>query len=300
MSNKLPYKGDPSDVLQLFPKYNLQVLCCRHWWLKNWEFKDLSFPYWRIYYNENSGASVMYNNELIKIEPNRIIMIAPNTSYSTRLFGNSIPKSGYSFNGGRITKHYQPAEQDNARVAHHLFVHFNIGMPFDNVSPNIFCFELTDHLLEKIKIIRQFLLFEHQNFSFYTSLTIQSLILDLLNMLPSESWNLVSNDYRIQDTLSFIENNLNSDLSNPVLSERTNMAVNSFTRLFTEEMHLSPQKYVQNKRIDQACILLHHSNMSIEEIAATTGFYDRFHLSRIFKKWTGTSPAKYKKDFSMG
>ena len=76
------------------------------------------------------------------------------------------------------------------------------------------------------------------------------------------------------------------------------MAINSFTRLFAKEIGMAPQQYVQNKRIAQASILLHHSNLSIEEIALETGFYDRFHFTKTFKKWTGTSPARYKRQHS--
>lgn len=52
---KIPDKGDPSDIIQLFPRYNLQLHCCRYWWLQHWEFKELSFPYWRIYHNSYQG-----------------------------------------------------------------------------------------------------------------------------------------------------------------------------------------------------------------------------------------------------
>ena len=60
---KVPDVGDPSDVLQLFPKFNLQLLCCRNWWLKRWEFRELSYPYWRIYHNSSVGAVITYENQ---------------------------------------------------------------------------------------------------------------------------------------------------------------------------------------------------------------------------------------------
>ena len=59
--SKVPDRGDPSDVLQLFPRFNLQVLCCRYWWLKRWEFRELSYPYWRVYHNSREGAVINFN-----------------------------------------------------------------------------------------------------------------------------------------------------------------------------------------------------------------------------------------------
>lgn len=102
ISPKVPDKGDPSDVLQTFPNYNIQLHCCRYWWLQRWEFKELSFPYWRIYHNSRPGAAVIYNGREYTLTPDKIIMIAPNTSYATRLFNHIIPKTGYSLKGGRI------------------------------------------------------------------------------------------------------------------------------------------------------------------------------------------------------
>jgi len=83
---KVPDKGDPSDILQIFPNFNLQLLCCRYWWLRKWEFQELSFPYWRIYHNNKEGAVITYNGNEYALTPDRIMIIAPNTSYATRLF----------------------------------------------------------------------------------------------------------------------------------------------------------------------------------------------------------------------
>lgn len=48
-------------------------------------------------------------------------------------------------------------------------------------------------------------------------------------------------------------------------------------------------------RIKLAKKMLRNSNDSIEDIAEAAGFSSRSHLSEIFRKHTGTSPAKYRK-----
>ncbi len=296
---KIPDKGDPSDILQLFPKYNLQLLCCRYWWLQKWEFMELSFPYWRIYHNDQPGAVIINSGKEYELTPDKIIMIAPNTSYATRLYNHSIPKTGYSLKGGRVNSTLTGKELNEKKYISHLFIHFNIGIPYDNVSPGIFIFYLTEHFQKKIQIIKDFLDDEYTQFSFYTSLAIQSLVVDLLMELPESSWNLTTTNHRILEVLSHIDNNVNTDLTNSKLAEKTRLATNAFIRLFADETGISPQKYVKNKRIDKACILLHHSNLTIDEVAEKTGFADRYHFSRNFKIITGISPARYKKEFGM-
>ena len=294
-----PEKGDPSNVVQLFPNYNIQLLCCRHWWLQNWEHTELSFPYWRIYHNNKEGAKVIYNEKEHKLTPNQIILIAPNTSYATRLYNNIIPNEGYSFAGGPVFSDFDQQKRSTRSYLLHFFIHFNIGFPYDNISPGVFNFELTDHLLTKLKLIKDHLNYNNKSFSFHTSLVIKSLITDILSDLPESNWNLISNDHRIISILRYIEGSLADELSNPTLAEKAKMATNAFIRLFSSEVGVSVQKYIRNKRIDRACIMLHHSNLSIDEIAQKTGFADRYHFSRIFKQSTGISPARYKKQFGM-
>ncbi|MFA9392154.1 MAG: helix-turn-helix domain-containing protein [Prolixibacteraceae bacterium] len=296
--SKIPDKGDPSDILQLFPKYNLQLLCCRYWWLTKWEFSELSFPYWRIYHNTQHGAFLNHNGITHALSPDKIYVIAPNTSYSTYLFDHEIPQNTFAFEGGRIGEKAGIQNKDKPFIDH-LFIHFNIGMPYDNVSPGIFTFDVNDHLKKKIRIITRHLNVNSTQFSFYPFLAIQSLIGDLLTEIDESNWDLPSNDNRILNVLSYIENHIAENLTNQELSALCHLAPNSFTRLFLAEVGVSPQRYVKKKRINSACILLHYSIHSIEEISSRIGFANRYHFTRIFTQTIGISPAKYRREFGM-
>ncbi|MBS2214014.1 helix-turn-helix transcriptional regulator [Carboxylicivirga mesophila] len=290
-----PLKGDPSEIIQVFPKYEIQIHCCRYWWLQNWEFNNLSFPFWRVYHNSFEGAAIIYNDQRIPITPDKLILIAPNTSYSTYMYNNPIPQSGYSLKGGRVS-HMSPS---NEQYLLHLFIHFNLGMPYDNATPGVHSLPINKELDTMLSAIKKHLNYEHSKFSFYSTLAINTIVNHLLSKLPEESWDDTTGDHRIITVIKYIERQLISDLSNPKLAGIAKMATNAFTRLFTKEKGISPQQYVKKKRIDKACILLHHSHMSIEEIASACGFADRYHFTRIFSKITDYSPAKYKKEFSI-
>jgi len=73
------------------------------------------------------------------------------------------------------------------------------------------------------------------------------------------------------------------------------MATNSFSRLFKEHTGDTLQYFIRKKRVNKACLMLLHSNNSIDEIAEITGFANRYHFTRIFKKIRGYTPAKYRK-----
>jgi len=292
------YTGDPSEIIQSFPKLNLQVLCCRYWWIKNWEHRGLSFPYWRIYNNVQEGAFMEYNRQTYEMKPDTLYLIAPNTNYSSRLYNNIIPDEGYQLNGGRIseTTPERLSDLENQGAIEHLFIHFTLGYPYDNVAPGIYPFSMNEQFENKIKQIRKYLTKNVAQFNFTIFLTIQSLIYELLFNMGEENWNYPIRDVRIAKVISYIENNIRIDFSNELLANMANMATNAFARLFKEDTGITLQSFIKSKRIQTACILLLHSDQSIDDIAEKTGFANRYHFTRVFNKITGTSPGKYRKD----
>ncbi len=292
------YTGDPSEIIQSFPKFNLQMHCCRYWWIKNWEHKGLSFPYWRIYSNVQKGAFMEYKQQIHEMQPNMLYLIAPNTNYSSRLYNNLIPDEGYNLTGGRISDNTKKENKELIKegAIEHLFIHFTLGYPYDSVSPGIYTFLLNKHLESKVKLLRNYLTKNVAQFDFTIFLTIQSLICDLLFDMGEEVWKYPVRDVRIVKVISHIENNINKEFSNELLAGMANMATNAFSRLFKEYTGDTLQNFIKKKRIHSACLLLLHSNLSIDEIAEKTGFANRYHFTRIFSKVTGNAPAKYKKD----
>lgn len=292
------HTGDPSEIIQSFPKFNLQMHCCRYWWIKNWEHKNLSFPYWRIYNNVQKGAFMEYNGQIHEMHPNTLYLIAPNTNYSSRLYDNSIPNEGYNLTGGRIS---ETTKKENRTLLkegaiEHLFIHFTLGYPYDNISPGIYTFHMDKHLKNKIKRLRNYLTKNVAQFNFTIFLTIQSLICELLSGLSENEWKYPVRDVRIAKVISYIENNISKEFSNESLAGIANMATNAFSRLFKEYTGETLQNFVKKKRINSACLLLLHSDLSIDEIAEKTGFANRYHFTRIFSRIMGNAPARYKKD----
>lgn len=57
----------------------------------------------------------------------------------------------------------------------------------------------------------------------------------------------------------------------------------------------SPMAALREMRIEAAKGLLLRTGMTVEEISASTGFADAFHLSRVFKQLTGEPPQAYRR-----
>lgn len=98
----------------------------------------------------------------------------------------------------------------------------------------------------------------------------------------------------IQKTLNQINLNLTSDLSLKTLSEMSNISAGYLSTLFKKETGMTLTDYVNKKRIDHALLLLNATNLQIQTIAAHCGINDMNYFTRIFKKFMGMTPKKYR------
>lgn len=69
----------------------------------------------------------------------------------------------------------------------------------------------------------------------------------------------------------------------------------TFKRDFEICYHISPGKWLTQKRLEYAKYLLDTSNLNINEIAYDSGFENVTHFSRVFKEKYGVAPLPYRK-----
>lgn len=289
-----PLKYDPWEFQQQIANFKVTVHCCRYWMLSEWECENMAFPFWRLYHSRLGNSYVTFHDQNFHLEAGKMVLIPPFTSFSTRLHNSSTLLHGESIKGIRIQNVTQIAELAKSGLTDQLFVHFNLGYPYDNVHAGIYEIPVTDEWLEKIRQIETQRLTEPNVIDFRSNLRIVELILYALQNLSSMFRFIPEVDSRIQGVVRYIDANLDQSLTNEKLSMMANMAVNSFARLFKGNMKISVQKFIQKRRIDSAIILLHHSDLSIEEIAVRCGFFDRRHFSRVFKTLIAISPGLYR------
>lgn len=65
-------------------------------------------------------------------------------------------------------------------------------------------------------------------------------------------------------------------------------------KLFRGATGLSPVAFVQRRRIQHACALLRGGGLSIKEIAEASGFSSVPFFHRVFRRWTQTTPGRYR------
>lgn len=288
-------KGDPSVIQQTFSSVRLKLWCCRFWQLQNWNTTDMAFPYWRIYWNKNHGGIIGYNQKEYIMSPDILYIIAPNTPYFSHY---SSTKKTHIIAEGVQGKRVDEGENEEFLASYsllHLYIHFNLGIPFDYVKEGIYSLELSSFQKEKLENLTQYLK-KGNTFDFSTTMYLQSIIFEFIAQLNPSLWSACRMDSRVLTVIRYIDRNINQNHTNEDLASLVYMAPNSFARLFHSTMQVSLQFFIKQRKINNACGLFDHNDISIEAVAQQLGFADRYHFSRIFKQIRGISPGEYCKE----
>jgi AraC-like DNA-binding protein len=247
------------------PDIKILIVDCVHLG-RFWNSPDLSAPYWRFYWNNGDGASVWLDGKGHPLTPSEIILIPPNTHFSSSC----------------------------KKEPMHFYIHFTAGQPFADISPRIIRIshgkEIHGIIMEAVKLVAR-----NKSGSVNLSIVALMLILYGLKNVQVSSTSEKKLDSRIVSAMKMIDDSISTPPSNNVIAGKLSMSTNAFLRLFRESVGTSPQLYSRTKRIEKACILLHYSELDIKQIASETGFCDRFHFSRVFKKLRKVGPSEFRR-----
>ncbi|MGL1894491.1 MAG: AraC family transcriptional regulator [Spirochaetaceae bacterium] len=91
-----------------------------------------------------------------------------------------------------------------------------------------------------------------------------------------------------------ISHNIYSNLTIDEMSHLCHLSTSSYKRKFKEVFNETPQKYIVNKKIEKAAVLLKNSNLRVSEIAYEIGFDSLSTFNRNFVKTFNISPSNYR------
>ena len=98
----------------------------------------------------------------------------------------------------------------------------------------------------------------------------------------------------IKTAIEFMKKHFHEKITLQTLGNLTGYTPNHFQRIFTEVMEISPQKYLENLRIEHAKYLLAKNETSLADIAYLCGFSTQPYFSQLFKRTTLLSPSEFR------
>ena len=94
--------------------------------------------------------------------------------------------------------------------------------------------------------------------------------------------------------LEYIQANLAGDLHLQELAEIADLSTFHFAKLFKRSTGSSPHQFVLQRRLERAKELLRNPHISLSEVSLRAGFADQSHLSNVFRRYVGLTPARFR------
>lgn len=102
--------------------------------------------------------------------------------------------------------------------------------------------------------------------------------------------------YRLKRVLDHIADNLAEDLSLSQLAAVAGMSPHYFAEMFRQSTGRAPHQYVLLQRIERAKQSLRDPRRSVIEAGLDAGFHNPSHFARMFRKFVGASPSRFRSE----
>ncbi|MCM8537508.1 MAG: AraC family transcriptional regulator [Lentisphaeraceae bacterium] len=102
---------------------------------------------------------------------------------------------------------------------------------------------------------------------------------------------------QLSKVLRYIQENFEKQLEVSELAEMVNLSISQFERRFKKLLNMTPIKFINKVRVDNACEMLLKTNNTLSAIAYDCGFYDHSYFTKQFKKKMGKTPNDYRSEY---
>lgn len=244
--------------------FQLELYQAAYLALTDWTSSRSFGNFWHLYWNSRAGASVFFAGKEYPFKSTHVYLIPAHTLFSTRL----------------------------RRPVDHFYVDFSINAHFSHLKYGIYSMDaaylksrLPDFIRTKDFQLRKSILY--------------SMLWHYLSEISPEKYRTEEQeklDRRIAQTIAIMEREIQDSPTMRKISKRVGMSTTNFYQLFHQETNKTPLEFMMQLRMARASFLLCHTDENIDEIAFQSGFADRYHFSKYFKKKTGATPVEFRRN----
>jgi AraC family transcriptional regulator len=101
--------------------------------------------------------------------------------------------------------------------------------------------------------------------------------------------------WQVRRVTAHIDEHLSGCIQCEDLSALANLSLSHFMRAFRDSFGCPPHTYLMKRRMQRAQGLMLTTSTSLGQIALECGFADQSHLSRLFQRFVGESPAAWRR-----
>jgi AraC-like DNA-binding protein len=101
--------------------------------------------------------------------------------------------------------------------------------------------------------------------------------------------------WQVNRLKAYIAEQISAPISLEELAQLVKLSTSYFSTAFKVSFGISPHSYIIAQRVEFAKHRMSSSDASLSEIALDCGLSDQAHLSRVFRRSTGTTPSAWRR-----
>lgn len=240
----------------------------------DWPSLPHAHPFTELFYIINGKGEFWIDNERISVSSNDLIIINPNVEHTEKAMTNApMEYIVFGVDGLACTFH----ETEN-------YGHFSYT-------------SVQNRLIYLSRLMMQEFMEKEPGFDVICQNILQVLFLYIsreqqISLRAADNF-LLSRECAAAKR--YMDANYSKNITLDTLAEITHTNKYYLAHSFTECIGESPIHYLMNRRIQAGKDLLLNTNHSILQIAESTGFSSQSYFSQAFKKETGMTPQKFRK-----
>ena len=99
----------------------------------------------------------------------------------------------------------------------------------------------------------------------------------------------------IYKAINYMKRNFTGKLTLEDTARHVGFSPTYFSKVFKEEMGATFNNYLGNLRVERSKMLLLAGKLSVGEVCTAVGFEDQSYFIKVFRRYTGVTPGKYRK-----
>lgn len=260
----------------------------------NWNWKEVYSPFARFYFVKEGRARTYLNDQVYSLEPGDLCLTPPFTLHNDECdstfslyyihFYEKLVNKESLFDKYEFPFKIKATESDSILIERLHSI--NPGRQLTNIDPRIYD---NDPTFSQSVI-------QSKKMPLHTIIETQSILSILMSrFLEQRNQKKDDKNERIHKSLKYIHTNINRPISLKTLADISCVTEDHYIRIFKKEMGLTPLKYINAKKIENAQLLLLTTDLPIRDIALELAFDNVSYFNRIFKQATNKTPLEYRR-----
>jgi AraC-like DNA-binding protein len=262
----------------------------------NWNWKDVYSPFARLYYVKSGRARTYIRGKVYELEPGYVYLTPPFTLHDDECDGD--------FSLYYIHFYEEPTHKESVFDTYD----FPVKLPasaldlelierLQTINPDRYLIDIDPKMYDNAPTFSRYVA-NNNKLPYHILVETRSILAVFMSrFLEYRVRKSVDKDERINDSLQYIHEHINRNISIADLSKRSCVSNDHFIRLFKQEMQQTPTRYINAKKIEKAQLLLLTTRNSIHAIAMELSIDNASYFNKLFRQYTGKTPLEYRREY---